>query len=214
VKDLFVGPFGPVVGYGLALINVAFLLRTMATGSVSVWRAPADIGATGLVRVASIMNVVAIVILWLFAAPERIKPMAAIAAACAVGFLLAFLTYRQLIVAWTVSDAHGKDYLGGTRLTKQAQKHADHPDNPVSTQALFAGAQYHPELVWTPSSLAWTRTIVTSLLLSLLTTATIALSSAGFLAQVTLTNKRAAAVIDVNDAPGSDRKRAAAKSPD
>ena len=106
-----------------------------------------------------------------------IKPLVTIAATCAVAFLFAFLTHRQLIVGWTVRDAHGRDSLGGTRLTKRAQELVNNPKNPMSVQAVFEGAQYYPDRVWTPSSLAWTRTIVTFLLLAPQTTATVALAS-------------------------------------
>jgi hypothetical protein len=79
----------------------------------------------------------------------------------------------------------------------------------LSVQELFAGAQYHDDRVWTPQSLARRQTAVTALLTAMLTAGTIALTSAGFAIQVTLTNQRAASVIDVGRAPKSDPGTAA-----
>ena len=206
MSEFFLGPFGPVIGYSLALVNVGFLLRTLATGRVAGWRPPADASTGGIVRVASVINVVGIVVIWLSASPGTLRIVVLAAVISAVCLLVAFLSYRHLVDSLTVKDAHNQDFLGGIRLNKAAQAKVD---NGVSVQALFKGAQFHPDRLWSTSSLAWSRTIVTFLLIALMSTGTVALSCGGFATQVTLTNKAAASVIDVKDAPGSDTGNAA-----
>ncbi len=202
------GPFGPVVGYGGAIMATGAALFALWGGKMEKWRPPDEDLPGGAQSVVLLLCGVGMVLQWYFATPATIQWFLATVAILAVATVLCFLRYSGLLgtyvyvkqVATSPTSTAPVRILGGRALKPSAEKKLS--EEGIDTQALFEGAAYNPDLLWTRESRQWVKQRVVSFFILTLVLGTAALTGASFATQVLLTKKAAASVIRNADAPG------------
>lgn len=202
------GPFGPVVGYGGAIMATGAALFALWGGRMEKWRPPDEDLPGGAQAVVLLLCGVGMVIQWYFATPDVIQWLLAAVAILAVITVLCFLRYNGLLgtyvyvkqVVTSPTSTVPVRILGGRTLRPNAEEKLI--EEGIDTQALFEGAAYNPDLLWTRESRQWVKQRVVSFFILTLVLGTATLTGASFATQVLLTKKAAASVIRNADAPG------------
>lgn len=202
------GPFGPVVGYGGAIMATGAALFALWGGKMEKWRPPDEDLPGGAQAVVLLLCGVGMVVQWYFATPDSIPWFLAAVAILAIATVFSFLRYSGLLgtyvyvkqVVTSPTSTAPVRILGGRALKPSAEEKLS--EEGVDTQALFEGAAYNPDLLWTRESRQWVKQRVVSIFILTLVLGTAALTGASFATQVLLTKKAAASVIRSADAPG------------
>ena len=201
--DINVGPFAPVVGYVAALIGTIFTISVLVWGKGQIWNTPGDVLPNNISRLVAIATGVAIVLLWLDARPDNISKFTRLAIIFSILAIVAYLLYYFFVHRLTyikTKTTGTENILGGLWLTNKAKQAKSLHKS--STQDLFSGAAYDVNLLWSEVSLSMSRILLMFLFLIVMTCGMLAITTAGFMIQVRLTGKPAAAVIKKADAPG------------
>jgi len=206
------GPFGPVVGYGGAIMATGGALLTLFAGKMKKWRPPDEDLPGGAQAIVLLLCGVGMVLQWYFAAPGALKWFVLLIAAMLLLTLLCFLRYSGLLgtyryyaeVVTSPRKTVKVPILGGRELLPEAEKKRRKLH--VDTQTLFEGAEYKPDLLWSKESRQWVKQRVLIFFIFTLVLGTSALTAASFSVQVLLTQKAAASVIRTEESPGLNKK--------
>lgn len=182
------GPFAGLLGTAGCAISAGTALITTWSGGAN-W-APQDEGMLkGPGRIAGLTSTALVVILWVGTRPAGPYPylpnLALVAAMLTIG---AFLAYQFLTSTLTYDDRSypkkPRKMIGGFRI-KASARHAM-AEQDKSPQQFLDGADYDPEEVWTPTSIAAARVALLLTYLLLLISGTVALASVALLVEKSL----------------------------
>lgn len=202
------GPFGPVVGYGGAIMATGAAIFALWGGRMKKWRPPDENLQGGAQAIVLLLCGVGMVLMWYFATPANLRWLIIAMGALLVLTVLCFLRYSGLLGLYryvkrvvTSPTTTLDDYLlGGRELLPEAE--AKRKKLKIDTQALLEGAAYKPDLLWSRESRQWVKNRVLTFFILTLVLGTAALTAASFATQVLLTQKAAASVIRTDEAPG------------
>ena len=202
------GPFAPVVGYAGAIVVTGGALFSMWGGSTEKWRPPDEDLPGFAQKLVLLLCGVGMVVQWYLAEPASIVWFIVSVVVTATACVVCFLKYSELLgtfvytkkIATTTSSTRDVRILGGRDLLPDAEK--KQKKLKVEIQALFEGAAYSPDLLWTRESRQWVKKRVLLYFILTLLLGTSALTGASFAVQVLLTKKAATSVIQAKDAPG------------
>lgn len=207
------GPFGPVVGYVGAIAAATAAIGVTWRGKLKDWKPPEEDLPNTAQKVVLLLACIGMVTVWFYIEPANADRFLIISIGAGLVALFGFIFYLQAlknhsyhkVVAIDAAKTATVKILGGDELLKEAEK-AMRGKN-LTVQDYLEGVAYDPDRVWTRASRAKVTTIVVSLFILVLLTGTLAMSTLGFVVQVKLTGKPAAAVINREHAPGLEPDR-------
>jgi hypothetical protein len=202
------GPFAPMIGYVTAILAAIFLVSILWRGRLAVWNSPEEELPRTAPKIVSVITGVAMVILWLWAAPDVIWGLGFISIFLAILLILSYLTYSYLVgvLSYKIEVPIGQNktrnhrIVGGFWLESNAKERLENEQ--ITIQELLQGAAYNPDRLWSRTSRSLAKTTLLLLYLAIMFSGTLAISGVGFLVQVGLTGKPAASIIYTKDAPG------------
>lgn len=202
------GPFAPVVGYAGAIMAAGAALYFMWGGKIEKWRPPDEDLPGAAQALVFLLCGVGMVLQWYFAIPDYIPWLLPAVVVLAVGCGACFLRYSGLlgahiyskVVATGPKSTRNVRILGGRKLLPAAEKKMARLG--VTVQALFEGAAYDPDHLWSREERQWVKQRVLIFFILTLVLGTSALTGASFVTQVLLTEKAASSVVRTTDAPG------------
>lgn len=202
------GPFGPVAGYGTAIISVAIFINFTWFGRYRTWLSDSAKLDFEIPRIATLITGVGIVALFLLTTPYTLYWVLGISLVLCVITVMSWTKYRSLVSQHSykvVRALEGNHYdevkvLGGDELTPNANL-LKNSGQQTNEQDMLEGLEYRLDLVWTRKSLDKIARRVSLSFVSMMVSGTLVLSSLGFIVQVKLTGKPATSVISTDDAP-------------
>lgn len=202
------GPFGPVVGYGAAIIAAVSALSLTWQGRLAKWKPPEEDLPNVAQKVVLMLCGVGMVVVWYFAEPKTVPILLFVGVALGLVCFGSFLIYSGMIgrysfvkqVAVSPKKTPDVKILGGRDLLPSAVQTMK-KNGITSVQDLFEGAAYDPDKLWSRESRQWVKTRIVALFVVVLFSGTLALTAIGFVTQVALTGKPVATIIRTSDAP-------------
>jgi len=203
------GPFAPAVGYAGAIMAAGAALYFMWGGKMQKWRPPDEDLPGAAQALVLLLCGVGMVLLWYFALPGYVTWFIGGVVVLAIVCVACFLKYSGLlgnyvytkVVATGPKSTHKVRILGGRKLLPAAaKKRAKLGD--ITVQALFEGAAYDPDLLWSRQERQWVKQRVLIFFILTLVLGTAALTGASFVTQVLLTKKAPSSIVRTNEAPG------------
>src|SRR6266446_1235376 len=204
------GPFGPVVGYGAAIIAASGALGLTWRGALKKWKPPEEDLPNVAQKLLLLCCGIGIVIIWYSARPNTVLYLFIFGIIASILCVIAFLGYAGMVGKYTfikrvqTGSKKLKDVriLGGRKLLPQA-KAIMQQEGLTSDQELFERMVFDPDKLWNRQSRQWVKTWLIALFMILGLTGTLALSAVGFATQVILTGKPAASVIRAQNLSGA-----------
>jgi len=202
------GPFGPVVGYGSAIMATGAALFALWAGRMKKWRPPDEDLPGGARSIVLLLCGVGMVLQWYFAAPGNLRWFIVTIPVLLILTVICFLRYSGLLGVYryvkkvvTSESSTRDDYvLGGRDLLPEAE--AARKKAKIDVQTLFEGSGQNPDRLWSRESRQWVKTRVLTFFILTLVLGTSALTAGSFAVQVLLTQRAAASVIRSDESPG------------
>lgn len=203
------GPFAPVFGYVSAIVGAVLAIWTLLWRN-KVWETPQQIVPPTIRGILVAVIGVTMVMVWLDVAPANVNGFRPFVISLSIIAVITFLAFYALIriCSFKRVDATGVGnetvttvIIGGLFL-KESAKASKLKNNVDTDQELLKGAGYDADKLWSRASQELCRLLINICFIALVYCATTAITTVGFMIQVRLTNKPAAAVIQTKDAPG------------
>ncbi len=200
-------PFGVVVGYGAAIIAAVTALSVTWQGRLEKWKPPEEDLPNAAQKIVLLLCGVGMVSIWYVAEPKTVPTLIVFSAIMGIVCLSSFLSYSWLIGKYSfsrpVKSRNGKGVickiLGGTTLLPSAARRLNRTKGSSSIQEILEASNWNPDKVWSRDSRQWVKFKVVVLFVLILFSGTLVLTTLGFITQVRLTGKPAAAIVRTTD---------------